>query len=747
MKRVLQFFDAESKSAAVKRSRFLTRFLTAAAAILASSAIVAPFYYSVPPNSPPGQIRNAHDLGIHLAVLEQFNKVLRSGAIYPRWLPDVNYGYGNAWPNFYPPGFYYATSLVYAVVANWIDALFVITSLGLAGSGFAFYLFARVWFGKVPSLIAALLYAVLPYHLIDFFWRGAFPEYLSFVLLPLILYFFYRVGSGGNARHYAGLGLCYGLSLLLHTPIAYLFSYVLVLYTAAWSIAERDWRVSKRIFLGMTIGVLLSAVYWLPAVAEIKYADETVTRLFQYHKNYITQLSGDGNYEHLLRQTFALQATALLLVIGAWRLLRKKGDSGAWRQSDGPRTKSAHTGIWAALGVFAVFMNLPISSPVARMIPKIEIVAFPSRWMAFMCLFAGLMTGAVIDPLIKQSGGWIVRTLAGVATAIVIVSNIWFGAQAVVIGSLSNAMVSPYSDFLVDTYCPKGAGPAASLPVADQVEVKAETATAKVARWEPLYRQCIISSEGPVVARFKTFNFPGWTAKIDGQDVTIASGSAQAQVVSIPPGSHTVEIVFGGTLPRHFGAGLTVIAAIVVLVLAVPLRLGSRAQGDTPVELLPSQPAAGLADSESAIPTHSTSIRFNRIWDLWVAVPIVAGLVFSAGMLINEYHPRPPDRPARRQVNALRAAIGLGSEAYLYVGTPGGVIVAADESALADLLTALVRRDEQKVETLLESGRSFRVEQNAKVRVLALSGGKVKVAILEGNNTSKEGWVLEGWLR
>src|SRR5258707_15607686 len=89
--------------------------LIATVAFLVSTAIAAPFFYSTSTQPGQAEIRQTKDMGIHLAVMEQFDKVVRSGAIYPRWLPDVNYGYGNAWPNFYQPGFYYLTSLVNAV--------------------------------------------------------------------------------------------------------------------------------------------------------------------------------------------------------------------------------------------------------------------------------------------------------------------------------------------------------------------------------------------------------------------------------------------------------------------------------------------------------------------------------------------------------------------------------------------------------------------------------------------------------
>ena len=75
------------------------------------------------------------------------------------------------------------------------------------------------------------------------------------------------------------------------------------------------------------------------------------------------------------------------------------------------------------------------------------------------------------------------------------------------------------------------------------------------------------------------------------------------------------------------------------------------------------------------------------------------------------------------------------------------VTVAADDRSLREVIDAVSRRDDRKAEDLLQSGRAFTVERDAKVRVLELAAGKARVEILEGAAASKEGWVLEGWLK
>lgn len=568
------------KLQAPRHRRFLTGLLIATFSILVSASIAAPFFYSNRTRPSQVEIRQTKDMGIHLAVMEQFDKVLRSGSAYPRWLPDINYGYGNAWPNFYQPGFYYLTSLTHAVTDNWVDTLFVITVLGLFASGLAFYVLARVFFGKPVSMGAAGVYVLLPYHLLDVFVRGAIPEYLSFVLLPLILYFFYRLGNEGRARYYAGLGVCYGACLMIHIPIAYLLSYVLIIYALVWAVVGRDWRIVFRIGLGMTIGLLLSAIYWVPAVTEIKYAVETVTTLFRYDNNYVSQLYADS-YGDLLRATFAIQAVALLTVIIALVWLRLRNSKSTLPEELGQaraetRTKLSHEGSWIAMGALSLFMNLPVSYYAARLIPRINVVAFPYRWLVFVCLFTSLVTGALVERLTRSvrepgSASLAIRvTLTAVMAVLAL--NIWFSARVVVIPSLSSPLITRETDFLCDTYCPMGAPPAGNLPRTERIVL--ETGSSEIVEWSPLFRRAEITTDQPTTARFRTFNFPGWSARVDGTDAEIASDPVGAQLISVPQGRHTVEVRFGSTPARNLGAATSVSGLLLVFILMLSDRLG-----------------------------------------------------------------------------------------------------------------------------------------------------------------------------
>ena len=374
-------------------------FIAAIFLIVGISAVV-PFYFSRYDQSPGGprvrRLISTHDLWMHLHTMEQFDKVLRSGVIYPRWVPDINNGYGILTLIYYPPGFFYLTSAVNAVFNDWLNTLFIITALGLTASGLSLYILARTFYSRFASTAAAVLYMILPMHMLDLYWRGGLPQFLGYVFPPLVMYFAYRLGREGKLRHYAGLAIFYGLHLLIHLPVSLMFTYALAFFVVVWAIKERDWRIAGRLAAAMLLGLLLSAIYWLPAALETKYAYEFASDLFPYHQSYITLAPvGDANpyYDlwRLLNDLFAFNALALIVMILVFRKVRRTSVQNAAEATD----QWSPLGMWVTMGIATAFMSTSFSIYISRLLPKIQVTVPAWRWLAIAGMFTSLIVAAV----------------------------------------------------------------------------------------------------------------------------------------------------------------------------------------------------------------------------------------------------------------------------------------------------------------------------------------------------------------
>lgn len=548
--------------------------LIAVGAIITALAVVLPFYNSRRElNLQTGEVYTliaTHDMAQHLAVMQQFDKGLRAGYLYPRWLPDLNSGYGLAWTNYYPPGLYYLTSLINAGLKDWVNTLLAISIFAFAASGFTFYLLSRQFYGRLASIIAAVFYMTSPYHVLDLYWRGAMPELMGFMLAPLVIYFAYKLGGGWDVRYLAGLGAVHGIYLITHMPVAFLMTYTIAFYAVVRAIYERDWKVIVRIGTGTALAILLASVYLLPAMLETGHVAEHFSETFSYHKSYLTLLEKEDEFDTVVNRSFAIQAVMLIVAIVVLTArLRHQNKSFEAAESQ-PDKNQIHVRLWIWLAVLTTFMATSLSIYISKLIPKINIVSFSWRWLVISTMFISIVVAATIDRLSHSERDDVWKTWAYRAAIVAaIVFNIWFTTSGVIIKSFSHPTLKPPANYLESGFIPKGAAEPKDLPQTPQVMVRSGYAIMQGVDWGPMERNFQVMVGEPALLRFKTYNFPGWTARIDGKPAEILTDNYGAQMVYVELGTHQINISFTNTPPRNYGAIVSALAFVILCGLIV----------------------------------------------------------------------------------------------------------------------------------------------------------------------------------
>jgi 6-pyruvoyl-tetrahydropterin synthase related domain len=700
-------------------------------ALALSAAVVAPYFFSHSAfvnGKKEYQLILTHDMTNHFFYMDQFDKGVRAGELYPRWFAEANNGYGIAVMNFYPPGFYYATTLVHAVFNDWHTTLFVLMALMMAAASGAMYWLARTFFSRPASVAAALVYMLLPYHLLDLYWRGALPEFFGFIFLPLIVGFAYKAGSTGALRHIAGLGLLYGLYLLTHFPVGLMFSYALAFYVVVWALRAKDWRIVLRIAIGMSIGLAISAVYWLPAALEMKLVYEYTQEIFPYHHSYIQGTPTTDQFAWSLY--YGLKLNALLLIV-VWLIYRlsPRADGPAIDNVAGATTQARRMqiGLWLAVGGGSLFMTTAFSYDIGRWLPKLELAVPPFRWLAVATLFGALLAGAGVERLWRGEGFsprrlWALRAAFGVVIAL----NLYVTYSGVISGALKNGVFAPPRNYVESSMTPREATHPEQLPDTPLVMIDPpQGGTSNIVEWLPQRREIRVQLEQPSRVRLKTYNFPGWTARVDGNRVPLENDDDGIQVVEVPAGAHTIETRFQNTAPRWAGTAIALLGLLAVFGLTVVGR--AQAQRRSP---------AGLADSARA----GRRVRYAVI-----AATVIIALIIITLMVTRQTRSKPSSAgaaPGQR-----RTGISVGSEAALFIEGQESIYMANDETTLGELLGAVATKEDDKVESLVRSGRVTRVANNTPVQVLEMAAGRLKVRISEGEHAMQSGWVIDRWVR
>lgn len=321
---------------------------------------------------------DAHDLvPYHLKWSKHFSEQFWLGDLYPRWLLGMNAGLGGPTFFFYPPVPYYFTSLLHPLFANeaqgWhqlsLSALFA-----LVASGITAYIWLKSITNEKSALIASIVYMALPYHIgIELYWRFAFAEYWSFVWMPLILYFAKKIVTE-HRLNIVGFSVSSALLVMTHLPTLIIFYPVVIGYILLM-VGKHKKRKKALIcmIVAITLGIGLSAIYWLPAMTTQEYISmKAIMEGPYFYGNNFLFITPDPLGRYLEVLTLLMGGLACCAFI----IARTNSIATCRRESN----------YWIAIAMISVFMMLPLSQPIWYLVPVIQRLQFPWRFNTVLTL-------------------------------------------------------------------------------------------------------------------------------------------------------------------------------------------------------------------------------------------------------------------------------------------------------------------------------------------------------------------------
>ncbi|MGH9845672.1 MAG: hypothetical protein ACREEM_43745, partial [Blastocatellia bacterium] len=438
---------------------------------------------------------------------------------------------------------------------------------------------------------AMAVYVFAPYHLLNQYQRGAMGEYFSFVWMPLLLLYagdVLRSGRTGSQpvlpamgpdslMSFSGLAASFAGFLWTHPPAAYQFTLVFGVFIAVQAITRREWRGLLRVAGGLIFGSMLAAAYFYPAIAEqhlVHYDD--VERTWPYHDSYVFDYGRKAHgrffalfYERLDRiwifNLAAIVLCAMLLMRYGERqrpALRQTVRFGGLRSLTLPVPHR----LWVVAGLLAGFLMTKFSAPLGRLIPKIEIGVFSWRMLAATSLCAALLAGAVAD----RSNSFN-RTTKGVTTMAILLATLVMSGWYVVWPVWRGQAFEPNPAHYNYATLPRGAP--RDVPPMDALQTASGQGRVTIEHWTPEARALRVELDRDDQLQFRTFDFPGWTATIDGQPAAIKHGAVRNIAVDVSAGSHRVTLEFRSTPVRRASNWISVLSIALLGAHAARVRL------------------------------------------------------------------------------------------------------------------------------------------------------------------------------
>ncbi|MGD2056982.1 MAG: hypothetical protein PVJ15_09270 [Gammaproteobacteria bacterium] len=396
-------------------------------------------------------------------------------------------------------------------------------------------------------MIGAVLYALAPYHFaIDLLERQAIGELSAYIWIPLILLSVVRLSKGEQAV--AGLAVSYALLIMSHLPAALLFSMCLLPCLLIIKYYTSRQYLLSRTFLGIVIGIMLSAVYLLPAVLSQDYISSYKWwgPYLHYDRWFFLDGSASPNPE-LMSRLFKVLIASSLAFIPAWVI--------AYRYHS-----TRHRPLLAAL-LFLIaavwFMMLPGSRFVWELVPVLKKVQFP--WRIF--LIADFAVAATVVLALQCLRGATARYLALVPAA---AAGLFLAASAYIsAGELSKqweVLDDAYNQARIKYRIDIGRGPAEYIPSTahlsrntllealqsvDRVTVDPAAGEVRIAGWQARNIHLKVNLASGTDILVKQFYYPGWQAMLRQHNTRLpleAAGEAGLIQIKAPPGRYDINL-------------------------------------------------------------------------------------------------------------------------------------------------------------------------------------------------------------
>lgn len=540
------------------------------------------------PLSVPG-LFTIHD-DQQIARLFLFDQALFAGQIPPRWVEGLGFGFGYPLFVFYPPLAYSVGELIHLFGFGFIASIKIVFFLSIFLSGISMYILARYLFGSFAAIVGSVFYLLVPYRALDVYVRGALAESFAFIWPPLIIWAFLKIFRSPTLKNSIITGVVLSLLMLTHNLIFLPFMIILstlILVLLSMSNKKRSFLVCS--LLAFTFAGLLSAFFWVPALAEKKFTivdDLLIINLASYKIHYVypTQLWnwswGFGGSAEGLSDGISFKIGKLHVLVSALAFIFSIIYLFAKNKFNSEEKFSLHiTILFFLLCAFSAFMTTFYSKPIWDLITPLSYLQFPWRFLTFTALFSSILAASFIY-LLKIS---VLKILTSIVLIILLlVTNLKLFKPQFYREDLTDEIATSRENILWDVslssfeYIPKGVELIKNDKGANTLNIsKADIPETKIKSTDTISNlsdktgelKFTVKSAEESETVVNTFDFPGWQLFVNGQKREYTSNNKFKLItINLEEGVSDVRLKFNNTPVRSTS---NIISAVSFLALMV----------------------------------------------------------------------------------------------------------------------------------------------------------------------------------
>lgn len=517
-------------------------------------------------------IPSGADLPQHFQFAQTYYDALINGDGFPNWSAKENSGYGSVGIRFYPPLAYYVLAFARLFAGNWFDAAWLTFAFWMVLSCVGVYFWARWRLSANESAIAAIFYAIAPYHLSQLYTSFVYADFAGAAILPFCFAFLTRVLEREKKSDVLGLAIAYAVLVLTHLPTTITGSLALAVFAFLLLEKGKKFRQIIKASAGIALGLAASAFYWFRMVSEmswLNHATEKYSSGHYYFANrffplYFHAIAGDYKADFILSDIITSLCLLFLVSPVVYLFYRKTKDAEISRESDVFRTV-------LPLGLLAFLMITPLSYPIWKILTPLQKIQFPMRWMAIVSMCGAVVTAAAVHFLLK---GGLLKQRSWAYISVIFVSlflllnfvYIWYPSAFVPIAREKfedDMRKLPEQENYVFWWSvwskPKA--------ISTSEKVLAENREVMIADWKSEERIFTVAGGEPTPARIATFYYPRWKATVNGNPVNPEMDEDGALLIPIPAEKSTVRIFFQEPLGIRIASLCSIAAWLFIMII------------------------------------------------------------------------------------------------------------------------------------------------------------------------------------
>lgn len=498
-----------------------------------------------------------HDGQDHVARIANFHQNLVEGNLIPRWAGNLNWGYGHPILEFLYPLPSYIASFFYSIGFSLADSTKIVFGIGMFSSLVFMYLWLSQFLSKYASVFGAVLYTYAPYRFVELYVRGDIGENLAFALVPLVLFFMYRVYKFNKFYDAAWGAISLAFLILAHNAISlmmvpFIFSYgLLLLYLSKSKLNV----LMSLLFVGI-MGFGLSAFFWVPGLLEGKYTLRDIVTKNGYINRFVSLgdlVFGKWNYGDFTVQYGIFPWIAI--IFSPFVFIKNIKD----------KEKKVLIIFSILYVLLATFLMLSLSNFIWSNIMLLQNFQFPWRFLAII-VFSTSILGALLADSIprKLTPAFVIFSIL----IVIIISSFYIKPKGYL-----HKPEDFYTGIYHSTTDTGESAPIWSIRFMEKtprasLEVIDGKADINNLERKSTYHKYKVDVKEETIFQENTLYFPGWEIIVDGKPINIDFQLAYNNGImrfGLDEGMHIVEVSYKETKLRLFADIISIVSALCVL--------------------------------------------------------------------------------------------------------------------------------------------------------------------------------------